>query len=155
MRPGSLRIRVSAANRRKYLTSLGVPPPPVIFSRSWHRACNPAARRSHPEDQRLRVEQHLRRLRRFERDRALSNMESLVVVKLDHNGGEALLVFEVLEQAGLLEEVSEHDVEMVEPGAVGFRVPRERMDAVVLALECGGFVNVRAYEVQAGHDSAR
>jgi len=34
-------------------------------------------------------------------------------------------------------------------------VPRERMDAVVLALECGGFVNVRAYEVQAGHDSAR
>jgi hypothetical protein len=85
----------------------------------------------------------------------VSNTESLVVVKLDHNGGQAPLVFEVLEQAGLLDEVSEHDVEMVEPGAVGFRIPRERMDAVVLALECGGFVNVRAYDVQADHDSAR
>ena len=71
-----------------------------------------------------------------------------MVVKLDHNGGQAPLVFEVLEQAGLLDEVSEHGVEMVEPGAVGFRIPRERMDAVVLALECGGFVNVRAYDVQ-------
>jgi hypothetical protein len=81
--------------------------------------------------------------------------ESLVVVKLDHDGAAAPLVFEVLEQAGLLDEVSEHGVELVEPGALGFRVPRERMDAVVLALECGGFVNVRAYEVQAGHDSAR
>jgi hypothetical protein len=85
----------------------------------------------------------------------VSITESLVVVKLGHNGGEAPMVFEVLEQAGLLEEVSEHDVEMVEPGALGFRVPRERMDAVVLALECGGFVNVRAYEVQPGQDSAR
>jgi hypothetical protein len=84
----------------------------------------------------------------------VSITESLVVVKLGHNGGEAPMVFEVLEQAGLLEEVSEHDVEMVEPGALGFRVPRERMDAVVLALECGGFVNVRAYEVQAGNNSA-
>ena len=85
----------------------------------------------------------------------MSITESLVVVKLGHNGGEAPMVFEVLEQAGLLEEVSEHDVEMVEPGALGFRVPRERMDAVVLALECGGFVNVRAYEVQPEQDSAR
>lgn len=85
----------------------------------------------------------------------VSNTESLVVVKLDHNGGQAPLVFEVLEQAGLLDEVSEHGVEMVEPGAVGFRILREHMDAVVLALECGGFVNVRAYDVQAGHDSAR
>jgi hypothetical protein len=85
----------------------------------------------------------------------VSITESLVVVKLGHNGGAAPIVFEVLEQAGLLEEVSEHDVEMVEPGALGFRVPRERMDAVVLALECGGFVNVRAYEVQPGQDSAR
>ena len=85
----------------------------------------------------------------------MSNTESLVVVKLDHNGGQAPLVFEVLEQAGLLDEVSEHGAEMVEPGALGFRVPRERMDAVVLALECGGFVNVRAYDVQEGRDSAR
>ena len=83
----------------------------------------------------------------------MSNTESLVVVKLDHNGGQAPLVFEVLEQAGLLDEVSEHGVEMVEPGAVGFRIPRERMDAVVLALECGGFVNEKAYEVQEGLDS--
>jgi hypothetical protein len=43
----------------------------------------------------------------------------------------------------------------VAPGALGFRVARGRMDAVVLALECGGFVNVRAYEVQANQDSAR
>ena len=85
----------------------------------------------------------------------MSNTESLVVVKLDHNGGQAPLVFEVLEQAGLLDEVSEHGAGMVEPGALGFRVPRERMDAVVLALECSGFVNVKSYEVQPGHDSAR
>jgi hypothetical protein len=81
--------------------------------------------------------------------------ESLVVVKLDHDGERAPLVFEVLEQAGLLAEVSEDGVEMVEPGALGFRVPRERMDAVVLALECGGFTNVRAYEVQLGQDNGR
>jgi hypothetical protein len=82
----------------------------------------------------------------------VSNTESLVVVKLDHDGGQAPLVFEVLEQAGLLDEVSDHGVEMVEPGAVGFRIPRDRMDAVVLALECGGFVNVRAYDVQQGRE---
>jgi hypothetical protein len=86
---------------------------------------------------------------------SVSNAKSLVVVKLDHNGGQAPLVFEVLEQAGLLGEVSEHGAEMVEPGALGFRVPRERMDAVVLALECGGFVNVRAYEVQAGRQQEK
>ena len=85
----------------------------------------------------------------------MSITESLVVVKLDHDREQAPLIFEVLEQAGLLDEVSEHGVEMVEPGAVGFRIPRERMDVVVLALECGGFVNVRAYEVQSGRDSAR
>jgi len=78
----------------------------------------------------------------------VSNTESLVVVKLDHNGGQAPLVFEVLEQAGLLGEVSENELEMVEPGAVGFRVPRDQMAAVVLALECSGFADVRAYEVQ-------
>ena len=83
----------------------------------------------------------------------MSITESLVVVKLDHDGERIPVVFEVLEQAGLLGEVSEHDVETVEPGALGFRVPRERMDAVVLALECGGFVNVRAYDVQEGRDS--
>lgn len=80
----------------------------------------------------------------------MSNTESLVVVKLDHNSGQAPLVFEVLEQAGLLGEVSENELEMAEPGAVGFRVPRDRMAAVVLALECSGFADVRAYEVQAG-----
>lgn len=85
----------------------------------------------------------------------MSITESLVVVKFDHDGERAPLVFEVLEQAGLLAEVSEDGVEMVEPGALGFRVSRERMDAVVLALECGGFMNVRAYEVQPGQDSAR
>lgn len=85
----------------------------------------------------------------------MSITESLVVVKLDHDGERAPLVFEVLEQAGLLAEVSEDGVEIVEPGALGFRVSRERMDAVVLALECGGFVNVRAYEVQPGQDRAK
>jgi len=85
----------------------------------------------------------------------VSITESLVVVKLDHDGEQAPLVFEVLEQAGLLGEVSQHGVEMVEPGALGFRVRRDRIDAVVLALECGGFVNVRAYEVQPGQDSTR
>ena len=83
----------------------------------------------------------------------MSLSESLVVVKLDNDGTAAPMVFEVLEQAGLLDEVSEHGVELVEPGALGFRVPRERMDAVVLALECGGFVNVRAYEVQPGRET--
>jgi hypothetical protein len=29
------------------------------------------------------------------------------------------------------------------------------MDAVVLALECGGFVNVRAYDVQQGRETPR
>ena len=82
----------------------------------------------------------------------MSNTESLVVVKVDHNGGQAPLVFEVLEQAGLLDGVSEHGVEMIEPGAVGFRIPRGRIDAVVLALECGGFGNVRAYDVQSDAD---
>lgn len=81
--------------------------------------------------------------------------QSLVVVKLDHDGERAPLVFEALEKAGLLGDVSEDGVDLVEPGALGFRVPRERMDAVVLALECGGFVNVRAYEVEPGHDNAR
>lgn len=85
----------------------------------------------------------------------MSITESLVVVKLDHDDERAPLVFELLEKAGLLAEVSEDGVEMVEPGALGFRVARGRMDAVVLALECGGFVNVRAYEVQANQDSAR
>ena len=83
----------------------------------------------------------------------MSNAESLVVVKLDHNGGQALSVFEVLEQAGLLGEVSENELELVEPGAVGFRIPRDRMAAVVLALECSGFADVRAYEVEASRDS--
>ena len=79
----------------------------------------------------------------------MSNTESLVVVKLDHNGGQAPLVFEVLEQAGLLDEVSENELEMVEPGAVGFRDPAgPAWTAVVLALECSGFADVRAYEVQ-------
>jgi hypothetical protein len=85
----------------------------------------------------------------------VSITQSLVVVKLDRDAERAPVVFEVLEKAGLLAEVSEDGVEMVEPGALGFRVPRERMDAVVLALECGGFVNVKAYEVQPGQDSAR
>ena len=86
----------------------------------------------------------------------MSIPQSLVVVKLDHDGERApLILLEVLEKAGLLAEVSEDGVEVVEPGALGFRVPRERMDAVVLALECGGFVNVKAYEVQPGQDSAR
>ena len=65
----------------------------------------------------------------------MSNAESPVVVKLDHNGGQAPLVFEVLERAGLLDKVSENELEMVEPGAGGFRVPRDRMAAVVTALE--------------------
>jgi hypothetical protein len=83
-------------------------------------------------------------------------MESFVVVKLDDNGAvQAPLVFEVLDQVGLLDEVSEHGVEMIEPGVLGFRIPRERMDSVVLALECGGIVNVRAYDAQAGQVSAR
>lgn len=81
--------------------------------------------------------------------------QSLVVVKLDHDGIRAPLVFEALEKAGLIAEVSEDGAEMVEPGALAFRVSRERMDAVVLALECGGFVNVRAYEVrQPGQNNA-
>jgi hypothetical protein len=54
----------------------------------------------------------------------------------------------VLEQAGLLGEVSEEAVEMAEVGALGFRVPNDRMEEVVLALECSGFHDVRAYEVQ-------
>ena len=83
----------------------------------------------------------------------MSNTESLVVVKLDHNDGQAPLVFEVLEQAGLLGDVSENDLEMVEPGAVGFRIPRDQMAAVVLALECSGFADVRAYEVQPSRNS--
>jgi hypothetical protein len=82
----------------------------------------------------------------------VSSSESLVVVKLGHNSGQAPLVFEALEMAGLLGEVSENELEMVEPGAVGFRVPRDRMVAVVLALECSGFGDVRAYEVQPNRD---
>jgi len=31
---------------------------------------------------------------------------------------------------------------------VGFRIPRDQMAVVVLALECSGFADVRAYEVQ-------
>lgn len=84
----------------------------------------------------------------------LMSTESLVVVKLDQDGGgQAPRVFEVLEQTGLLDEVSEHGVEMVAPGVVGFRIPRERTDSVVLALACGGFVNVRAYDAEADKDS--
>ncbi len=84
-----------------------------------------------------------------------SNGESLVVVRLNQSPGQAPLVFEVLEQVGLLEEVSERGVEMVEAGALGFRVPRDRMAAVVLALECSGFADVRAYEVPPTHDHGR
>jgi len=73
--------------------------------------------------------------------------ESLVVVKLDGGSTRASFVFEVLEQAGLLGEVTDNELEMVESGAVGFRVPRDQMAAVVLALECGGFADVRAYDV--------
>ncbi len=82
----------------------------------------------------------------------MSHTESLVVVKLGHSSSQAPLVFEVLEQVGLLGEVSENELDLVEPGAVGFRIPRDRMAAVVLALECSGFADVRAYEVQATHD---
>ncbi|HEX5600249.1 MAG TPA: hypothetical protein VFX46_06425 [Hyphomicrobiaceae bacterium] len=82
----------------------------------------------------------------------MSHAESLVVVKLDHKGGQAPAVFEALEQAGLLGEVSESELDLVEPGAVGFRIPRDRMAAVVLALECNGFADVRAYEVQHDRD---
>ena len=81
--------------------------------------------------------------------------ESLVVVKLDGNSARAPLVFEVLEQAGLLGEVSENELEMVELGAVGFRVPRDQMAAVVLALECSGFADVRAYEVRSSHETEK
>lgn len=84
----------------------------------------------------------------------MSNAESLVVVKLDHNGNQAPMVFEVLEQVGLLGEVSDSDLEMIESGAVGFRVPRDRMAAVVLALECNGFTDVRAYEVQTSRETS-
>ena len=85
----------------------------------------------------------------------MSNTESLVVVRLDGKAGQAPLVFEVLEQAGLLGEVSENELEMVEPGALGFRVPRNQMAAVVLALECNGFADVKAYEVQQGGETSR
>ena len=81
-----------------------------------------------------------------------SNGESLVVVRLGRHGERAPLVFEILEQAGLLGEVSEEGVEMIEAGALGFRVPRDQMAAVVLALECSGFADVRAYEVQSHRD---
>lgn len=84
----------------------------------------------------------------------MSNAESLVVVKLDHNRSQAPLVFEVLEQAGLLGEVSDNELEMVESGALGFRVPRDRMAAVVLALECNGFADVRAYEVEPSRETS-
>jgi hypothetical protein len=80
--------------------------------------------------------------------RVSANGESLVVVKLDRTGGQASAVFEILEQAGLLEVVSEQGVEMVEAGALGFRVPRDRMVVVVLALECSGFTDIKAYEVE-------
>lgn len=63
---------------------------------------------------------------------------------------QAPLVFEILEQAGLLGDVSEEGVEMSEAGALGFRVARDHMVAVVLALECSGFADVRAYDVQPG-----
>ena len=85
----------------------------------------------------------------------MSKAESLVVVKLDHNGGQAPLVFEVLEQAGLLGEVFENELELLESGAMGFRVPRDRMAAVVLALECNGFADVRAYEVQPSRETEK
>jgi hypothetical protein len=74
--------------------------------------------------------------------------ESLVVVKLDGNSARAPLVFEALEQAGLLGDVTDNELDMVDSGAVGFRVPRDQMAAVVLALECSGFTDVRAYEVR-------
>ena len=83
----------------------------------------------------------------------MGNTESLVVVKLGQNGADAPMVFEALEQVGLLGEVSETELEMPESGAVGFRVPRDRMAAVVLALECSGFADVKAYEVQASRET--
>jgi hypothetical protein len=84
-----------------------------------------------------------------------SNGEAVVVVRLGRHGEEASLVFEILEQAGLLGEVSEEGVEMIEAGAVGFRVPQEKVAAVVLALDCGGLVDVRAYEVRSGGEQRR
>jgi hypothetical protein len=134
--------------RRNYVRSLNLWLLPVILSALGTTAAIRAATTTP-----LETKYHLRRLR-SSKGSDVSNTESLVVVKLDHNGGQAPLVFEVLEQAGLLDEVSEHGVEMVEPGAVGFRIPRGRMDAVVLALACGGFANVRAYDVQDGRDTA-
>jgi hypothetical protein len=77
-----------------------------------------------------------------------SDGESLVVVRLGQHSGRAPSIFEVLERAGLLEEVSEDGIEMVEAGALSFRVPRNCTAAVVLALECSGFAEVRAYEVR-------
>ena len=94
-----------------------------------------------------------RRFTKTSKGSRVSNAESLVVVKVDHNGAQAPAVFEVLEQAGLLGDVSEGELDLVEPGAVGFRIPRDRMTAVVLALECSGFADVRAYEVQPSRNS--
>jgi hypothetical protein len=82
------------------------------------------------------------------------NGEALVVVRLGRHPEQAPLVFEILEQTGLLGEVSEEDVEMIETGALGFRVPQDQMAAVVLALECSGFADVRAYEVQSAGKQA-
>lgn len=78
-----------------------------------------------------------------------------MVVRFGRHGEQAPLVFEILEQAGLLGEVSEEGVEMIEAGAVGFRVPQEQVAAVVLALDCGGLVDVRAYEVRSGGEQRR
>jgi len=83
----------------------------------------------------------------------VSNAESLVIVRLGRNNKEAPIVFEVLEQVGLLGEVYENEMEMVEPGAVGFRIPRDRMVVAVLALECNGFADVKAYEVQPSYET--
>ena len=90
-----------------------------VAIRAWHITCShrdPTRAEDATRTTPFSSSNHLQGLGRFERI-AVSNTESLVVVRLDRNAGQAPLVFEVLEQAGLLGEVSENELEMVEPGA--------------------------------------
>jgi hypothetical protein len=70
---------------------------------------------------------------------------AVVVVKL---GGQrsASRVFEVLHQLGVALEPAPPDRGLIPAGALGFQVARDRASEVMLALECAGFSDVRAYE---------
>jgi len=82
--------------------------------------------------------------------RPVSPAEALVVVTFDSWPVPVRLLLDLLEFIGSWADVGE--LEMDGPRMLRFRVPREQMLTVILALDCHGVTDVKAYEIYPGSD---